>query len=179
MLPVTLVVATAALAAPPVDAVHVEVPFAMTAAAPASNVETALTPWLGVRAGKTIGLGDASFGFDGALYASWASSGTSQVSSSKTLFTLEARALFSPGRLASTYSSLSAYGFAGVLAGGGVVSTKAFPEDDARPIATWGARAGLGGTIAIHGVTTSVEIGAGVRDLRFELSSSLALGYAF
>jgi hypothetical protein len=165
---------------PAVDPWHVELGVAATASAPASNVETKLLLWPSLRFGKWLALGsDVAYGFDGAVLGSWERDGTSEVATTRALGAVEGRALFSPARVTSAHVAVVPYGFAGVLFGGGFVDTQAFSQSDARGIGTWGARAGFGGCASIYGVTTSLELGAGMRDLRFELSSTLALGYVF
>lgn len=175
---IALVLAMAA--DPPVDVWHVEVPLVATASAPSSNVETTLVLWPSLRFGKWATLGDdVAYGFDGALLGSWQRDGTSEVATSRLLGAVEGRGLFSPARVASTHAAVVPYAFAGVLAGGGVLDTQAFQQNSSRAIGTWGARLGFGAFASIYGVTTSLELGAGMRDVRFELSSTLALGYAF
>ena len=180
-----------ALAPPTVDAPvertwRVELPLALSATAPASNVETTVVPWLGVRVGRLManegaGLveGSPTFtGFDGALYAASTREGTPEVGAARTLAFAEGRALWAPLAVQSTWSALVPYGFAGASAGGGWVEVKAFDESRVRPLFTWGARAGAGAELRIRAITTRVELGAGLRDLRFELTSALSLGLA-
>lgn len=155
---------------------RVEAPLLLTASAPASNVETTVAPWIGLRAG-TLSLDGA--GFDGAVYFSTVRDGTPEVATSRTIVVAEARGLFAPTRFASTFTALVPYGFLGASAGGGVLEVKAFEDSRFRPLATWAARAGLGAELQVHRVSTRIELGAGLRDLRFEITSALSLGVAF
>ncbi len=167
--------------APAVEGFTLEVPLVLTASAPASNVGTSLVPWLSVRAGALFPLapGGSAWGFDVALLGSWARDGTNAVAATRALLAVEGRGLVSPGRLSSTYSAFVPYGFVGLLGGGGVVDIEAFKDSRVGALGTWGARAGAGGRVEIHQVTTTLELAAGVRDLKLEVSSSFAIGVRF
>jgi hypothetical protein len=175
-----------AAAAPPADDWRIEAPLSVTASAPSSSFETTLVPWAGLRAGRSFFFGDGAAegggptaGFDLALHLGGGGrEGTPQVEATRALGVLEGRALFSPARLSSTFSALTPYGFAGALVGGGAVETVAFEEKRLRGLATFGLRVGGGLELRVHRVITRVELGAGVRDLRFEVSSAVAVGLA-
>lgn len=166
---------------------RVELPLSLNASAPASNVETIVTPWIGVRLGQLApwpgpGLVDGNpmlWGADVAIALGHVSDGTPQVSTARTSAFIEGRGLVAPGRFASTFSAFVPYGFLGVSAGGGVLEVKAFDDARLRPLFTWGARVGAGAELQVHALTTRLELGAGLRDLRFELTSALAIGVAF
>jgi hypothetical protein len=162
---------------------RVEGVLAINATSPSSNVETTVAPWFGVRAGSLAPTGTtrdgAAMGFDGALFVGTVSEGTPEVKTSRTIAFAEGRGLFAPMRVASTFSALVPYGFAGASLGGGVVEVRAFEDARVRPLFTWAARVGLGAELQVHALTTRVELGAGLRDLRAELSSAMTLGVAF
>jgi hypothetical protein len=172
--------AGAELSPSPMQEWRVEGVLALNATSPASNVETTVAPWFGLRAGTLAPARDAaSMGFDGALYAGTVSEGTPQVKTSRTLAFVEGRGLFAPMRVSSTFSALVPYGFLGASLGGGVVEVRAFDEARFRPLFTWATRAGLGAELQVHSLMTRLELGVGLRDLRFELTSALSLGIAF
>lgn len=178
-----LVALALAAAAPPADGWRVEAPLLLTASGSSSNVETQLLPWAGLRVGRLHALSadpaGPSAGFDAAvLGGGLAREGTPQISATRLLGVLEGRGLWSPARVTSTWTAFLPYGFAGALAGLGASHVAAFEDTRTRAVATWGLRAGGGLELLIHGVTTRIELGAGMRDLRFELSGALSLGFA-
>ena len=177
----------ALLASAPEQTWRVEVPLSVNATAPSSNVETTVMPWLGARVGQLVpwrgpGIIDGSpmlWGADAAIAVGHVREGTPQVSAARTLAFVEGRGLFAPGRFSSTFSAFVPYAFLGASVGGGLLEVKAFDDARLRPQLTWGARAGAGAELQVHGLTTRLELGAGLRDLRFELTSALAFGVAF
>lgn len=158
--------------------------LALTATSTSSNVETSLQPWLILRTGRLFSWGrdpdGVSAGFDASVWlGGYAREGTPEIATTRFYGALEGRALWSPGRVSSTWSAFLPYCFAGALAGAGLTHLQAFDDTSTRPLGTWAVRAGGGLELLIHGITTRLELGAGLRDLRPELASTLTLGAAF
>ena len=119
------------------------------------------------------------WGFDGALAVGHVRDGTPQVSTARSIAFVEGRGLFAPGRISSTFSAFVPYAFLGASGGAVLLETKAFDDARLRTLLTWGARVGAGAEVQVHALTTRLEFGAGLRDLRFELTTALAFGVAF
>lgn len=156
----------------------------LSAGPPVSNRETTIQPWAGLRGAWLAPLGsDTSglhLGVDASLLAAMpAGEGTPQVSSSRFAGGLEGRALIAPVRLASTFSALLPYGFVGLFLGAGAAQLAVFDEGRIKPLLTGSLRTGAGLELIVHGFTVRAELGAGMRDLRFDLTSGVGLGYAF
>lgn len=154
----------------------------LTAQARSSGVDTVVLPWIGARGGRTFALGGDEgplAGLDVGLAAGGGAEGTPQVRTTQTWVALEGRGLWAPGRDTSTFTAFMPYAFAGASLGVGLLHQEAFGGKLDDPVLTWAARVGGGAEIEVHHLVARVELGAGVRDLRFEVSSSISAGIAF
>jgi hypothetical protein len=171
--------------APPVEHVTLDVPLVRTASAPASGVETVLVAWLVLRVGGVFDLSESTFsgfglGGDLSLWGGgFESEGTAQVSATRFFAAAEARGLASWRAFSTTYAALTPHVFAGLRGGGGPSFITVFDDGRTSLLGLWGARAGLGLDLTIHHVLVRSDLGAGVRDGRFELSSGVSLGAVF
>lgn len=162
-----------------VGAVRVDAPLTLTATSPTSAQETALLPFVGVRAGVVDNAGAGFFvGGDSSLNVGYESQGTSQVGTLRLPFLLDGRGLVGT-RMVAGLVGIGGYGFGGVGVGGGLATFHAFDETTSRPFGLFTLRAGGGGEIAFGPVLTRVEVGLGMQNLRFEVSGSFGVGGTF
>jgi hypothetical protein len=159
--------------------VIVDVPVMLSAQGTASRVETVLTPWLGLRAGwLSHDDGGVFFGGDAALVGGAEGGGTSEVSVNKATALLEARGLVG-ARYRLGMFGVGGYGYGG--GGGGVSQLVMTVYDDSRfrVLPSWTARVGAGTEVSFGVARLRFELGTGLRDARFELHGSAALGAWF
>ena len=159
---------------------QVDIPLQFTAQSPASANQTSIHPWLGVRVGSVSGAPTGSFvGGDGALLVGdYEQQGTNAVAMSRLMVGVEGRGLIG-GRFSAAFASAGGYGFGGLLLGVGGASLTAYDDSRLRAIFTAGVRAGGGLLLDVGPVTSRLELGAGVRDFRWEVLSTFALGARF
>ncbi len=180
-------VASVALCA--LTSLRIDAPLTLTAQAPASSQETLLVPWAGVRVGGVDNDDDGAFvGGDGQLSIALDGQGTNEVSVLRIPVLLEGRGLIgrrwrpgSPaqGPLGPGLAGFGGYGYGGAGIGGGVASFQVFDDARLRGFGTWTVRGGGGVELAFGPATTRIELGLGLRDLRFELHGSFAVGAVF
>ncbi len=159
--------------------VIVDVPVMLSAQGTASRVETVLTPWLGLRAGwLSHDDGGVFFGGDAALVGGAEGGGTSEVSVNKATALLEVRGLVG-ARYRLGMFGVGGYGYGG--GGGGVSPLFMTVYDDSRfrVLPSWTARVGAGTEVSFGVARLRFELGTGLRDARFELHGSAALGAWF
>jgi hypothetical protein len=159
--------------------VIVDVPVMLSAQGTASRVETVLTPWLGLRAGwLSHDDGGVFFGGDAALVGGAEGGGTPQVSLNKATALLEVRGLIG-ARYRLGMFGVGGYGYGG--GGGGVSPLFMSVYDDSRfrVLPSWTARVGAGTEVSFGVARLRFELGTGLRDARFELHGSAALGAWF
>jgi hypothetical protein len=159
---------------------NVDVPLLLSAQQSVSQNGTAVSPAIGLRAGALVfAPTPLAWGGDlGAYVGSTGGGGTGQVGGGSTYGALEARGLV--GAVTRTeQAALTGYGFLGGLVGLGTTKLEAFGDVRERSFTTWGARGGVGGEVRFLAMLLRLELGVGVRDLRFEVSSSLSAGLSF
>ena len=166
---------------------HLDAPIVLTAQSPASSQETSLVPWCGVRAGYVFADADADHNGDvvglfsaieAALLFGLDAQGTNEVAVTRLPILVEARGVYG-NRWGAGLVSLAGYGFVGGGVGGGPAYFQAFDDSRLRAFGLWVVRGGGGVELAFLRAFTRVEVGVGVRDLRPELSGSLAVGGRF
>lgn len=157
----------------------VDVPLALSAQGTASRVETVLTPWAGLRAGWLNHDDSGVFvGADAAVLAGFEGGGTAQVALTKVPLLLEGRGLVGLRQRIGLFG-VGGYGYGGLGGGGGPLVVSAFDDSRARAFATWTARLGAGGELSFGAARLRIELGAGIRDARFDLHGAVAAGAAF
>jgi hypothetical protein len=157
----------------------VELPLALSAHGTASKVETVLAPWVGVRGGVLSTSAAGWFtGGDLALLVGTESGGTSEVNVSRVPLLLEGRGLVG-GRFRGGFVGLGGYGYGALGLGGGATAITAFDDGRVRPFGTLATRIGLGTELSFGLVMLRLELGTGMRDLRFELHGATSLGLRF
>ena len=173
----TAVVTT--VTAPSTARASVELLTALSAQNPASNVDTSLTTWLGVRAGG-VNTDQAGFfvGGDGALLVGVNSAGTGNINYTHFPALLEGRGLAGV-RMRRGIVGLGGYGYGGAGIGGGLGTVAVFDTVDTRPFFTTTIRVGGGAETSMGPVMLRIETGAGVRDLRLEIHATVAVGLRF
>ena len=156
---------------------RLDVPVTLTAQAPASAQETSLVPWVGPRLGYFVD--DLSYaGVEGQLLVGLDTQGTNEVAVTRFPVVVEARGVY--GAVANFgLVDVAGYGYGGVGVGGGAAVFSAFDESRVRGFGLWVVRGGAGVELAFLRATTRIEVGAGVRDLRLELSGSFSVGGRF
>jgi hypothetical protein len=160
-------------------AIMLDFPLGLAAQSTASRVDTVMSSWLGVRVGYVNNRGGGMFvGGDGALVVGAEGGGTAQVSVARTPVAVEGRGIVG-ARFAGGLFGVGGYGYGGVLVGGGAVVTTAFEQEKTRGFMTTAARVGGGMDLSFSAIALRIELGAGLRDLRPELHSQVALGARF
>lgn len=171
---------------------HLDAPIVLTAQSPASSQETSLVPWFGVRAGYAFddddgaahdgvhdGAHDGVFSaVEGALLFGLDGQGTNEVAVTRLPVLVEARGVYG-SRVGFGLVSLGGYGYVGGGVGGGPAYFQAFDDARLRAFGLWVVRGGGGVELSFLQAFTRVEVGAGVRDLRPELSGCFAVGGRF
>ena len=157
----------------------VELPLALSAHGTASKVETVLAPWVGIRGGLLSTSAAGWFtGGDLALLVGSEGGGTSEVNVSRVPVLLEGRGLVG-GRFRGGFVGLGGYGYGALGIGGGATTITAFADGRLRPFGTLATRVGLGTELSFGPVMLRLELGTGMRDLRFELHGATSLGLRF
>lgn len=180
---VTLALALLLTAATPGSTDHasffVELPLALSAHGTASKVETVLAPWVGVRAGLLSPSAAGWFtGGDLALLVGSEGGGTSEVNVSRVPLLIEGRGLVG-GRFRGGFVGLGGYGYGSLGIGGGATAITAFDDGRLRSFGTLATRIGLGTELSFGPIMLRLELGTGMRDLRFELHGATSLGLRF
>lgn len=172
--------------APPLTAWNVDAPLAFAASSPASGFETNVATWLLLRGGRTwdaatlTGVEGSDVGLDLALWlGGYESEGTPEVNVTRVYTAVEGRGRMGYRAFHTTHSALTPYAFAGVRAGGGVLYVSAYDDSRSGLLGIWGARAGLGLDLTIFRVSPRVELAAGMKNLRLELSSAVSVAARF
>lgn len=162
---------------------RLDVPMGFTAQSPTSGVETRVVPWMGLRAARLLDHqrgellllgGDATF-----WLGSGPSEGTSVVRSSRFSGALEGRGLVGLNAFETATAGIRPYLYGSVVAGGGLVTLSAYADRSMVLVPVWGLGTGAGVELTTHLASLRVELGGGLRDGGFALSSSLAAGVAF
>jgi len=168
---------TSASTPPPSTArASIELLSALSAQGTTSNVDTALTSWLGVRVGGVnTDQGGLFFGGDGTVSVGVENAGTADVAYGRVPALLEGRGLVG-ARLRRGFVGLGGYGYGGAGVGLGAATITVFDKIESRGFVTTTIRAGIGAETSLGPVMLRLETGAGVRDLRFEIHGSAALG---
>lgn len=151
----------------------------LSAQSAAARVDTTMTTSFGLRAGY-IDNGDGGFFFGGDLAGlfGYDNAGTPQVAIDRRHLLLEARGLIGYRHMRGMVG-LGGYGYGGV--GVGQTSTETRVFDDARSHAALAttARLGAGVETTFGAGAVRLELGGGMRDVRFELVGSLSAGLRF
>ncbi len=159
--------------------IRVDLPIVVSAQAPPSNVETFIVPWTGVRVGVFDNDNAGAFqGLDGQLLVGFDSQGTNEVAVLRVPVLLEGRGLIG-GRWRGGLVGVAGYGFGGFGVGVGVSSFKAFDDERLRGFALLTLRSGGGVEFAFGPAFTRIEVGAGLRNSRFEVAGTFAVGGAW
>ena len=182
-----LVMALALLAAAP-DA-HVappwrlDLPLALVAQAPTSGVDTRVVPWMGARAARLLDHAPGELLMLGGDVTGWLgigpNEGTSAVKASRLAGALEARGLLGVHALETATMGIRPYAYASALGGGAVLTLSVYDDSSMGLTPVWGLGCGAGIEIVAHLLSLRAELGAGVRDGGFALSSTMAAGVAF
>ena len=157
----------------------VELVSATSAQGTTSNVNTALTTWLGVRAGGVNTDQEGTFwGGDGTVSIGLESAGTADVVYRRVPALLAGRGLLGM-RLRRGIVGLGGYGYGGAGIGVGAGTVAVFEKVETRGFLTTTIRVGVGVETSFGLVMLRLETGAGVRDLRFEIHGTAAFGVRF
>jgi hypothetical protein len=178
-----LALMAAAPGAPAPPAWRLDVPVALVAQSPTSGVDTRVVPWFGVRAARLLTESSGGLLVLGGDVASWLGTGplegTKTVSASRLTGAIELRGLLGINAVQTAEAAIRPYGYLSALGGGALVTLAAYTDQSYRLLPEWGLGAGGGLEVRAHLAALRVELGGGLRDGGFALTSTLAAGVAF